>query len=146
MEVVDYKTGKPKDEKAAKNSLQLSIYAMAARDVLDLDPERLVFYNLTTNQAVATTRDAKSLDKARERVAEVADRIRAKDFPAQCGIPVPLLRLPAAVPGTRTVGYDSRGAGISAGWEGAGCGVCGESRLAEIPESFVANRFWLHVT
>jgi DNA helicase-2/ATP-dependent DNA helicase PcrA len=85
VEVVDYKTGKPKDEKAAKNSLQLSLYAMAARDVLELEPERLVFYNLTTNEPVTTTRDAKSLDKARERVAEVADRIRAKDFPAKAG-------------------------------------------------------------
>ena len=38
VEIVDYKTGKPKDEKAAENNLQLSVYALAARDVLDWIP------------------------------------------------------------------------------------------------------------
>ncbi len=85
VEVVDYKTGRPKDEKAAKDSLQLSLYALAARDVLEMEPERLVFYNLTTNEPVAATRDAKALEKAQDRVAEVADRIRAGDFPAKPG-------------------------------------------------------------
>ncbi len=84
-EIVDYKTGNPKDQKSAEKSLQLGLYAMAARDVLGLDPERLVFYNLTTNEAVATARDKKALDKAAGKVAEVADRIRAADFPAKPG-------------------------------------------------------------
>ena len=44
-----------------------------------------MFYNLTTNEAVATTRDAKALDKASEKIAEVADQIRAEDFPAKPG-------------------------------------------------------------
>jgi ATP-dependent DNA helicase UvrD/PcrA len=85
VEIVDYKTGNPKDQKGAEKSLQLGLYAMAARDVLGLDPERLVFYNLTTNEAVATTRDKKALDQAAGKVAEVADRIRAADFPAKPG-------------------------------------------------------------
>ena len=54
VEIVDYKTGKPKDAKKAKDSLQLSVYALAAEEVLELKPERLVFYNLTTNEAVAS--------------------------------------------------------------------------------------------
>ena len=58
---MDYKTGKPKDEKKAREDLQLSVYALAAREVFDLAPKRLVFYNLMTNEPVATTRDAKAL-------------------------------------------------------------------------------------
>ncbi len=85
VEIVDYKTGKPKDEKAAAKDLQLGVYALAAREVLDLDPVRLVFYNLMTNESVATTRDAKALDGTKKKIAEVADLIRAGEFPAKPG-------------------------------------------------------------
>ncbi|MHB8527815.1 MAG: ATP-dependent helicase [Candidatus Acidiferrales bacterium] len=85
VEIVDYKTGNPKRTKQAEQSLQLSLYALAAQDVMELEPERLVFYNLTTNEAVATSRDAKALKKAKESVAEVADLIRAGEFPAKPG-------------------------------------------------------------
>ena len=85
IEIVDYKTGSAKDRKKADKSLQLSIYAIAAEEVLELKPARLVFYNLTTNEAVATTRDAKALAHARQTVAEVADRIRAQDFAPKPG-------------------------------------------------------------
>jgi DNA helicase-2/ATP-dependent DNA helicase PcrA len=85
VEIVDYKTGKPKDRKKADDSLQLSVYAIAAEEVLELEPTRLVFYNLTTNEAVVTARDRKALAKTKQTVAEVADRIRAKDFGAKPG-------------------------------------------------------------
>ena len=85
IEIVDYKTGNPKREKQAKDSLQLSLYALAAQEVFEREAERLVFYNLTTNEAVETTRDAKALNKAKAVVAEVADEIRAGEFPARPG-------------------------------------------------------------
>ncbi len=85
VEIVDYKTGKPKDAKKANESLQLSIYALAAEEVLELHPARLVFYNLTTNEPVATARDAKALAKTKQTIGEVADQIRAGDFAAKPG-------------------------------------------------------------
>ncbi len=85
VEIVDYKTGRPRDAKKAAESLQLSIYALAAREVLEAAPKRLVFYNLTTNEAVVSTRDAKSLKATKEKIAEVADLIRAGEFPARPG-------------------------------------------------------------
>jgi len=84
-EIVDYKTGRPRDEKAARNSLQLSIYALAARDVLELLPARLTFYNLMTNLPVCSARDAKQLKKAEDKVQEVAANIRAGEFGANPG-------------------------------------------------------------
>jgi len=84
-EIVDYKTGKPKLEPQADKSLQLSLYALAAREVLDLNPVRLVFYNLQTNAPAITTREEKQLNQARETVQEVADEIRAGQFPARPG-------------------------------------------------------------
>jgi DNA helicase II / ATP-dependent DNA helicase PcrA len=85
IEIVDYKTGNPKREKQAKDSLQLSLYALAAQEVFELEAERLIFYNLATNEAVTATRDAKALNKAKTIVAEVADEIRAGEFPARPG-------------------------------------------------------------
>jgi putative RecB family exonuclease len=82
---VDYKTGKPKDAKKAAASFQLSVYALAAEEVLEVDPVRLIFYNLTTNEPVAATRDPQSLAKTRETIAEVASQIRAGNFPAAPG-------------------------------------------------------------
>ena len=85
VEIVDYKTGRPRDAKTAAGDLQLSIYALAAREVLDAAPVRLVFYNLMTNEPVATTRDAKALSATRQKIAEVADLIRAGEFSAKPG-------------------------------------------------------------
>ena len=85
VEIIDYKTGRPKDVKAAAKDLQLGVYALAAEEVLDLDPVRLVFHNLMTNEAVAATRDAKALKETKEKIAEVADLIRAREFPAKPG-------------------------------------------------------------
>lgn len=84
-EILDYKTGRPKDAKKAADDLQLSIYALAARDVLEIEPTRLTFYNLMTNEAVYTTRDDKALAATKQRIAEVADRIRGGDFAPKPG-------------------------------------------------------------
>ncbi|MFZ3214800.1 MAG: ATP-dependent DNA helicase [Candidatus Acidiferrales bacterium] len=85
VEIIDYKTGRPKDAKAAARDLQLGVYALAAEEVFDLDPARLVFYNLMTNEAVAATRDAKALRETKDKIAEVADQIRAREFSAKPG-------------------------------------------------------------
>jgi len=85
VEIVDYKTGKPRLEKDAQKSLQLSLYALAAREVLELEPARLTFYNLTTNEPVSASRGEEQLDEALAAVQEVAADIRARRFPAQPG-------------------------------------------------------------
>jgi DNA helicase II / ATP-dependent DNA helicase PcrA len=85
IEIVDYKTGRPRSAEKAEDDLQLSIYALAAQEVLDRAPGRLVFYNLMNNEAVESTRDAKSLAAAKARIAEVADQIRAREFSPKRG-------------------------------------------------------------
>jgi ATP-dependent DNA helicase UvrD/PcrA len=85
IEIIDYKTGRPRDEKKAAEDLQLSVYALAAQDVLGLKSTRLVFYNLSTNEAIVTGRDAKALAATKQRIAMVADQIRAREFSPQPG-------------------------------------------------------------
>ena len=85
VELVDYKTGTPQDQKKAEQSLQLSLYALAARHELKLHPERLTFYNLTSNESVSAIRTDKDLEKAQETLREVAEEIRMRSFDPKPG-------------------------------------------------------------
>jgi superfamily I DNA/RNA helicase/RecB family exonuclease len=80
--IVDYKTGKPKAQEDADNSLQLSLYALAAKE-RGLRTDRLIFHNLEDNSTVVTTRNAADLKAAEERVREVAEDIAGGKFPAK---------------------------------------------------------------
>jgi DNA helicase-2/ATP-dependent DNA helicase PcrA len=82
--VVDYKTGSPRDEDDAKNSLQLGLYAIAAQH-LGHTPATLEFYNLENNAAVATTRTERQLSDVEEKVVEVAAQIAAGEFAPKPG-------------------------------------------------------------
>jgi DNA helicase II / ATP-dependent DNA helicase PcrA len=78
--VVDYKTGKARDQEDADDSLQLSIYAIAAREKWGYEAKSLVFYNLEENVPVETTRSECDLLMARDRVTAAAEKIAAGDF------------------------------------------------------------------
>jgi superfamily I DNA/RNA helicase/RecB family exonuclease len=83
--IVDYKTGSARDQKSADESLQLSLYALAARQQWRLIPERLVFYNLEDNSEVRTQRTEEQLNSVQERVLAVAQGIAAGEFAPQPG-------------------------------------------------------------
>jgi len=85
VEIVDYKTGRARKDADAKKDLQLSLYALAVKEILELKPVRLVFHYLQTNERQETTRDAKQLDEAQKIVQEVAADLRAGEFPARPG-------------------------------------------------------------
>jgi len=85
VEIVDYKTGKPKKDADARKDLQLSIYALAAKEIFEWNPVRLVFHYLQNGQRQVTTRDAKQLGEAEGIVKETADDIRAGEFPPNPG-------------------------------------------------------------
>src|SRR6266853_704986 len=85
VEIVDYKTGRPKKDSDAQKDLQLSIYAIATKEILEWNPVRMVFHYLQDNQRQETTRDAKQLDEAQRIVQEAAGDMRAGEFPAKRG-------------------------------------------------------------
>jgi DNA helicase II / ATP-dependent DNA helicase PcrA len=85
VEIVDYKTGKPKKDSDARKDLQLSIYALAAKEIFEWNPVRLIFHYLQNNQRQETTRDAKQLADAESIVQEAAADIRAGTFPVKPG-------------------------------------------------------------
>ena len=78
--VVDYKTGKPKSQEEADESLQLSLYALAAKEAFGKRADRLVFFNLENNTPVVTRRNDAQLEEAKLRVLEAAECIAAGEF------------------------------------------------------------------
>jgi len=83
--ITDYKTGKPQSQEDADESLQLSIYGLAAREKWGYRAERLVFYNLEENAAVITTRSELQLREAKLKVENVAENVAAGNFEPKPG-------------------------------------------------------------
>jgi RecB family exonuclease len=78
--IVDYKTGAAKDQEEAEESLQLSIYALAAEQQWKQLPSRLAFYNLETNATSETQRSPDDFASVKLRIVEVAKFIREGRF------------------------------------------------------------------
>jgi DNA helicase II / ATP-dependent DNA helicase PcrA len=83
--IVDYKTGKAKSQDDADESLQLSLYALAAREAWGKRADRLVFYNLEDNTPMVSARTDGELEAAELRVREAADGIARGEFGAKPG-------------------------------------------------------------
>ena len=83
--ITDYKTGKAQSQEDSDESLQLSIYALAAREKWGYRAEHLVLYNLEGNSPVVTRRDDFQLREAQIRVTQVAQDIALGRFDPKPG-------------------------------------------------------------
>jgi DNA helicase-2/ATP-dependent DNA helicase PcrA len=84
--IVDYKTGKARDQQNADESLQLSLYAIAAQEKWGYKVGALVFHNLEENVPVITTRTESQLIAVRGRVEAAAQGIADGIFVARPGM------------------------------------------------------------
>ncbi len=81
VELIDYKTGGASRPQEAEASLQLSIYALACRDALDLGlPERVTLYAVEHGQRSSADRTDAGLDTVRADLASRARQIRGSEF------------------------------------------------------------------
>jgi len=86
VEIIDYKTGKPKEEAQEEDLLQLRLYALAAKEVFQLDPKRVSFLFLRTNQKLSFDQEEAALTATRQKITQLIAEIQASDFspsPAQ---------------------------------------------------------------
>lgn len=83
--IVDYKTGKARDQEDADSSLQLSLYALAAQEKWGYRVDSLVFHNLEENVPVFTSRNDLQLLEAHNRVEAAARNIFEEKFEAKVG-------------------------------------------------------------
>ena len=79
VHVCDYKTGRPRTEEDAEKSLQLGVYALAARELYG-SVASLSFHNLEDNTIVTTERTRADLIDVEKKIADVSQKIRAGEF------------------------------------------------------------------
>jgi len=100
-ELIDYKTGRPKSADQLETDVQLSLYAIAAREAWGLEATHGAYYYLLDDRKVAISGDRERADWIRSVAVEVAEGIRAQEFeptpsPRSCGICDYRLLCPAA--------------------------------------------------
>ena len=83
-EIVDYKTGEPKDQKAVDRDEQLTIYNLAAEAALHLKPVRSSLYFIESEGLkLSTTRTPAQLEKARLKLLGEINTLKTSAFPAK---------------------------------------------------------------
>jgi RecB family exonuclease len=85
LEVIDYKTGKVKDQKTVDKDAQLTIYAMACQQLFGKLPESLCLYFVNDNVKVTTTRSEKDVAKKKKEISDTIQLIKQGKFKAKPG-------------------------------------------------------------
>ncbi|HEX4107170.1 MAG TPA: ATP-dependent DNA helicase [Solirubrobacteraceae bacterium] len=78
-ELIDYKTGRPRTVAQLADDVQLSLYAVAAREAWDLDAPRQSYYYVLDDEKVAVPREP-DIEWLRDTVQEVAEGILSQGF------------------------------------------------------------------
>ena len=90
-ELIDYKTSRPKSVEDLREDIQLSLYALAAREDWQLESSRQAYYYVLDDLKVPVTRDQHDAESVKEVVLEVGEGILAQQFeptpsPGACAI------------------------------------------------------------
>jgi DNA helicase-2/ATP-dependent DNA helicase PcrA len=80
IEIIDYKTGTPKEQLETDKDAQMTIYAMGAKEALNLNPKNMTFYYVETGEKISTTRTDKQIQAEKEKIKEVVKGIKKGDF------------------------------------------------------------------
>ena len=79
-ELIDYKTGRPKTGAQLKEDVQLSLYAVGAREAWELDAVHQAYWYVLDDEKAPVARDEADRDWITETVMEVAEAILAQGF------------------------------------------------------------------
>ncbi|MDE3129986.1 MAG: PD-(D/E)XK nuclease family protein, partial [Acidobacteriota bacterium] len=80
-ELIDYKTGRPKSAEQLAGDVQLSLYAIAAREAWGLEANRGAYYYLLDDEKVAISGDSdERAEWIRAVATDAAEGIRAQEF------------------------------------------------------------------
>ena len=88
VEIIDYKTGTPKDQKEIDNDMQVGIYAIAAKEDrgLGFEPKLLSLYFLEdSGSKMSTTRTPEQLAEIKTKIGETVEKMKTGDFTATPG-------------------------------------------------------------
>jgi ATP-dependent DNA helicase UvrD/PcrA len=79
-ELIDYKTGRPKSAAQLRDDVQLSLYAVGAREAWELEAAQQAYYYVLDDEKVPVPRSEQDRDWITETVFEVADGILSQGF------------------------------------------------------------------
>jgi DNA helicase-2/ATP-dependent DNA helicase PcrA len=79
-ELIDYKTSRPKTPEQLKDDVQLSLYALAARESWQLESSRQAYYYVLDDIKVPVPRDQRDAQAVTEIVLEVGEGILSQEF------------------------------------------------------------------
>jgi len=79
-ELIDYKTSRPKTAEQLADDVQLSLYALAAREAWQLQSSRQAYYYVLDDLKVPVPRSERDAEAVTEVVAEVGEGILAQQF------------------------------------------------------------------
>ncbi|MGI8729412.1 MAG: RecB family exonuclease, partial [Solirubrobacteraceae bacterium] len=79
-ELIDYKTGRPRSAAALKDDVQLSLYAVAAREAWQLDASEQSYLYVLDDRKVRVPSEQIDADWIADTVEQVAAGILAQDF------------------------------------------------------------------
>jgi DNA helicase-2/ATP-dependent DNA helicase PcrA len=79
-ELIDYKTGRPRSEEQLREDVQLSLYALAARECWQLPHSRQAYYYLLDDEKVPLPDGGRGLDWVRDTVGDVGEAIMQERF------------------------------------------------------------------
>ena len=79
-ELIDYKTGRPKTAAQLRDDVQLSLYAVGARESWQLEAPTQSYYYVLDSEKVPVERDASDREWVTETVLEVAEGISSQGF------------------------------------------------------------------
>jgi RecB family exonuclease len=90
-ELIDYKTSRPKSAEQLRDDVQLSLYALAAREDWGLESSRQAYYYVLDDLKVPVARDQRDADAVTGIVLDVGEGVLAQEFEptpsrAACGM------------------------------------------------------------
>ncbi len=90
-ELIDYKTSRPKTAEQLRDDIQLSLYALAAREDWGLESSQQAYYYVLDDLKVPVLRGARDAESVKDVVLEVGEGILAQEFeptpsPGTCSI------------------------------------------------------------
>jgi CRISPR/Cas system-associated exonuclease Cas4 (RecB family) len=81
-ELIDYKTSRPKTAEQLRDDIQLSLYALAAREDWKLECSQQAYYYVLDDLKVPVSRDERDVESVSDVVLEVGEGILAQEFEA----------------------------------------------------------------
>jgi len=80
VELIDYKTGKPKDKLEKKDKEQLLIYQIACEKALGLSPQKLSYHYLNTGETLSFLGSTEEKEKQEEKIKLLIENIKKSEF------------------------------------------------------------------